>query len=276
MDNSFLIKNKGLVDSCKSIDAGIDFFRLFLDPTMAWSGAYFRQNGMDLEQAQLAKYERLCRQLRLSRTDHVLEIGCGWGGCAIYMAEQYGCKITAITLSEEQFQQATIRVKGAGVEQLVTILLQDYRDLSGPFDKIICIEMQEATGLPDFDTWFSKCYELLQPEGILALQLITRDDDLDHDTLPSAESLSTSVSRSSEFKLAASKDLRLHYAATLKVWFMQLNSHLPELRALGFDDLFIDKWNAYFCSYELAFRKGGLHLMQLVYAQPDHIIHRDA
>src|ERR1700743_2921924 len=135
MENSLLIKSKNKRDSSQDLLLGNDFFRLFLDPTMTWSGAYFQRDGMTLEEDQLAKYERLCRQLQLSSEDHVLDIGCGWCGNAIYMANTHGCKVTAITISEEQYRLASLRVEAAGLGHLVTIGQTDYRQLQGQVDK---------------------------------------------------------------------------------------------------------------------------------------------
>jgi cyclopropane-fatty-acyl-phospholipid synthase len=153
-------------------DLSNEFFRLFLDETMTYSSAYFRRDGMTLEEAQLAKYERLCQQLHLSRADHVLEIGSGWGFGAVYMAKRYGCRVTSVTISAEQYHLATERVKAEGLEDLIQIRLKDYRKLSGQFDKIVSVEMLEAVGHQYLDTYFRKCNELLKRDGVLALQVI--------------------------------------------------------------------------------------------------------
>jgi len=234
-----------------------DFFRLFLDETMSRSAAYFERDGMDLEEAQHAKYQRLCLQLRLQPTDHVLDLGCGWGSGAIYITSHYGCKVTAVTTSEEQYQLASKRVRQAGLDHLVSILQKDYRELTGSFDKIVSIEIPG----PADHIYFRKCRQLLKQEGIMALQIVTH---------PGAR---YTAHQSGEMTLIDMKELGLHYAATLRVWYMHFNSRLAEVRQLGYDDRFIRKWNYYLCNREAAFRTRNLHVMQLVYqASPDPII----
>ena len=248
-------------------DLSNEFFSLFLDETMTWSGAYFERDGMDLKEAQLAKYQRLCGQLHLLPTDHVLEIGTGWGANAIYIAKNYGCRVTSLTISEQQYQLACRRVKEEGLTQQVTILLQDYQTFSGKFDKIISIEMLEAAGHPYLNTWFRKCHELLKQDGILALQVITCPDSRDDNPLPSLASINAAIRRTGEMTLVDVKEMGLHYAATLKVWFMQFNSRLAQVRDLGFDERFIRKWNHYLCYCEAAFRMQNIYAMQLVYTR---------
>ncbi len=270
-------------------DLSNDFFSLFLDPTMTYSGAYFEHDGMDLEEAQLAKYRRLCEQLHLLPTDHVLEIGSGWGGNAIYIAKTYGCQVTSLTISEQQYQLACRRVKEEGLEQQVTILLRDYRKLSGKFDKIVSVEMLEAVGHRYLDTYFRKCHELLKQDGILALQVITCPDSrydsirkgvdwiqkhiFPGSLLPSVAAINAAINRTGDMTLVDVKEMGLHYAATLKVWFMQFNSRLAEVRDLGFDERFIRKWNYYLCYCEAAFRMRNIYVMQLVYTRPNNARH---
>jgi cyclopropane-fatty-acyl-phospholipid synthase len=267
-------------------DLSNDFFRLFLDETMTYSSAYFRRDGMTLEEAQLAKYERLCEQLRLSPADHVLEIGSGWGANAVYIAKRYGCRVTSVTISAEQYQLATERVKKEGLENLVEIRLQDYRKLSGKYDKIVSVEMLEAVGHRYLDTYFSKCHELLKWDGVLALQVITCPDSryeslrkgvdwiqkhiFPGSLLPSVSAINAAVNRAGEMTLVDLKDLGLHYAATLKIWFLHFNSRLEQAKAMGFDERFIRKWNYYLCYCEAAFRMRNIHVMQLVYTRPNN------
>jgi cyclopropane-fatty-acyl-phospholipid synthase len=267
-------------------DLSNDFFRLFLDETMTYSSAYFRRDGMTLEEAQLAKYERLCEQLRLSPVDHVLEIGSGWGWGAVYMAKRYGCRVTSVTISAEQYQLASQRVKTEGLDNLVEIRLQDYRKLSGQFDKIVSVEMLEAVGHRYLDTYFSKCDELLKRDGVLALQVITCPDSrydslrkgvdwiqkhiFPGSLLPSVSAINAAVNRAGEMTLVDLKDLGLHYAATLKIWFLHFNSRLEQAKAMGFDERFIRKWNYYLCYCEAAFRMRNIHVMQLVYTRPNN------
>lgn len=268
-------------------DLNNDFFRIFLDPSMTYSSAYFQHDGMDLEEAQEAKYQRLCEQLRLQPDDEVLEIGSGWGGNAIYMARNYGCRVTSLTISTEQYELAKERVKTAGLEDQVTILLEDYRNFNGRFNKIVSIEMLEAVGHKYLATYFRKCHEWLTQDGILALQVITCPDSrynslrrnvdwiqkhiFPGSLLPSVDAINTAVNQSGDMTLVDLKDLGLHYAATLKVWFLQFNSRLNEIRNLGFDERFIRKWNYYLCYCEAAFRMRNIHVMQLVYTRPNNL-----
>ncbi len=267
-------------------DLSNEFFRLFLDETMTYSSAYFRRDGMTLEEAQFAKYERLCQQLHLSPADHVLEIGSGWGFGAVYMAKRYGCRVTSVTISAEQHHLATERVKAEGLEDLVEIRLEDYRKLSGQFDKIVSVEMLEAVGHKYLDTYFSKCNELLKCDGVLALQVITCPDSryesmrngvdwiqkhiFPGSLLPSVSAINAAINRAGEMTLVDLKDLGLHYAATLKIWFLHFNSRLDQVKAMGFDDRFVRKWNYYLCYCEAAFRMRNIHVMQLVYTRPNN------
>ena len=268
-------------------DLNNEFFRTFLDPTLTYSSAYFTREGMSLEEAQHAKYERLCQQLQLQSSDHVLEIGSGWGGNAIYMARTYGCKVTSLTISEEQYQLASQKVKEAGLDDKVTIELKDYRHLSGQFDKIVSIEMVEAVGHRYLDTYFAQCHKLLRRDGILALQVITCPDSrydslrkgvdwiqkhiFPGSLLPSVAAINKSINRTGDLSLVDLKDMGLHYAATLKAWHTRFNDRIAEVKALGFDEKFIRKWNYYFCYCEAAFRMRNIHVMQLVYSRPNNL-----
>jgi cyclopropane-fatty-acyl-phospholipid synthase len=267
-------------------DLDNDFFRLFLDPTMTYSSAYFIREGMTLQEAQWAKYDRLCRQLRLQPADQVLEIGSGWGENAIYMAKNYGCRVTSVTISEEQFSYALGRVKEEGLEDRVTILLEDYRKIKGQFDKIVSVEMLEAVGHHFLEGYFSKCHALLRREGILALQVITCPDPrydsmrkgidwiqkhiFPGSLLPSVAAINKAVNRTGDLSLIDLKDLGLDYAKTLRAWYEQFNARLAEVRSLGFDERFLRKWNYYFCYCEAAFAMRNIHVMQLVYTRPNN------
>ena len=157
-------------------DLGNDFYRLWLDPSMTYSSGKFTQDTTDLEQAQANKYEALCDKLKLSEDDHVLEIGCGWGGFSIYAAKTYGCKVTGITISPSQLEEAQKRVKEANLDHLIDLRIQDYRDLKGQYTKIASIEMLEAVGDEFLEGWCEKVHELLAPNGLLAVQMITVPD----------------------------------------------------------------------------------------------------
>ncbi|MFI5160699.1 MAG: class I SAM-dependent methyltransferase [Sphingobacteriales bacterium] len=268
-------------------DLNNDFFGNFLDPTMTYSSAYFYKDGLSLEDAQLAKYERLCRQLHLKPTDHVLEIGSGWGGNAIYMAKNYGCKVTSLTISSEQLKLAQERVEAEGLSDKVNIQMQDYRLMEGQFDKIVSIEMLEAVGHKYLDLYFKKCHDLLKKNGILALQVITSPDSrydslrkgvdwiqkhiFPGSLLPSVAAINGAVNRTGDLTMVDLKDMGLHYAQTLKFWFDQFNANLPTVKSLGFDDEFIRKWNYYLCYCEAAFVMRNINVMQLVYARPNNV-----
>lgn len=267
-------------------DLNNDFFASFLDPTMTYSSAYFYRDGLSLEEAQLAKYDRLCRQLHLKPADHVLEIGSGWGGNAIYMAKTYGCKVTSLTISAEQHKLAVERVEAAGLSHKVKILLQDYRLIEGEYDKIVSVEMLEAVGFKFLDIYFKKCHELLKKNGILALQVITSPDSrfdslkkgvdwiqkhiFPGSLLPSVGAINSSINRTSDLTMVDLKDIGLDYARTLKLWYDAFNANLTKVNQLGFDEPFVRKWNYYLCYCEAAFAMRNINVMQLVYARPNN------
>jgi cyclopropane-fatty-acyl-phospholipid synthase len=267
-------------------DLNNDFFASFLDPTMTYSSAYFYKDGLSLEEAQLAKYERLCSQLHLKPTDHVLEIGSGWGGNAIYMAKTYGCKVTSLTISEEQHKLAVERVAEAGLSDRVSIELRDYRTLEGQYDKIVSVEMLEAVGHKYLDVYFKKCHDLLKKSGILALQVITSPDSryeslrkgvdwiqkhiFPGSLLPSVAAINGAINRTGDMTMIDLKDIGTDYATTLKLWYDQFNANLSDVKSLGFDDRFIRKWNYYLCYCEAAFAMRNINTMQLVYSRPNN------
>lgn len=268
-------------------DLNNDFFALFLDPSMTYSSAYFREEELDLEQAQYEKYDRLCRQLKLKPTDHVLEIGSGWGGNAIHIASKYGCKVTTITISEEQYRLAKERVVKHNLTEKVDVMVQDYRKVTGKFDKIVSIEMLEAVGAEYLEPYFKKCHELLKKDGILGLQVITcpdsRFEQLKHGVdwiqkhifpgslLPSVGALNDAINKTGDLTLVDLKDMGLHYARTLRTWYDRFNANLHEVKKLGFDDSFIRKWNYYLCYCEAAFAMRNINVMQMIYARPNNI-----
>lgn len=268
-------------------DLNNDFFASFLDPTMTYSAAYFYKEGLSLEEAQYAKYERLCRQLNLKATDHVLEIGSGWGGNAIYMAKNYGCRVTSLTISEEQLKMARERVAAEGLSDKVEILMKDYCQMEGQFDKLVSVEMLEAVGHKYLDEYFKRCHEMLKPNGILAIQVITSPDSrydslrkgvdwiqkhiFPGSLLPSVGAINASVNRTGDLTLVDLKDLGLDYATTLKLWHQQFNASLQKVRTLGFDDRFIRKWNYYLCYCEAAFAMRNINVMHLVYSRPNNV-----
>ena len=289
---SHLKRANTLEGSRKNISAHYDlnneFFASFLDPTMTYSSAYFYKDGLSLQEAQLAKYERLCRQLHLKPSDHVLEIGSGWGGNAIYMAKTYGCKVTSLTISEEQHKMAAERVEAEGLGHKVKILLKDYRLMEGVFDKIVSVEMLEAVGFSFMDIYFKKCHDLLKKNGILAIQVITSPDSryqsfkkgvdwiqkhiFPGSLLPSVGAINRSVNRTGDLTMVDLKDIGLDYAKTLKLWYDAFNANIGKVKALGFDETFIRKWNYYLCYCEAAFTMRNINVMHLVYTRPNNTL----
>ncbi len=269
-------------------DLNNDFFASFLDPTMTYSSAYFYRDGLSLQDAQLAKYERLCRQLHLKSSDHVLEIGSGWGGNAIYMAKTYGCQVTSLTISEEQRKLAVERVEAEGLSHKVNILLKDYRLMEGIFDKIVSVEMLEAVGFSYLDVYFKKCHELLKKNGILAIQVITSPDSryeslrkgvdwiqkhiFPGSLLPSVAAINNAVNRTGDLSMVDLKDFGPDYAKTLKLWYDAFNANVAKVRSLGFDENFVRKWNYYLCYCEAAFAMRNINVMQLVYSRANNTL----
>ena len=281
--NSMLHSRRNIAEH---YDLGNDFYKLWLDPTMTYSGARFTSPDQTLECAQLAKYDALCQKLRLKGEDHLLEIGCGWGGFSCYAAQTYGCRITAVTISEAQFEEAARRVEEAGLTDRVEVRLQDYREIEGSFDKIASIEMLEAVGHKYHETYFSKCDELLARDGLLAVQMITVPDDQYEDLRKGADfiqkhifpgSLLLSVGRVTDI-LGQTGDLFLHgledlgagYARTLREWHENFNKCLSQVREQGFSEEFIRKWNYYMKYCEAAFASRNISVVQAVYTRPNN------
>lgn len=267
-------------------DLNNDFFATFLDQTMTYSSGYFLDEKTSLLDSQYAKYQRLAKQMNLQPTDHVLEIGSGWGGNAIYMAGTYGCKVTSVTISIEQQKLAMERVAAAGLTDKVEVIIKDYRDIKGQFDKIVSIEMLEAVGHNYYEEYFAKCNEVLKPDGILAFQVITSPDSrytslrkgvdwiqkhiFPGSLLPSVAKLNESINKTSDLTMVDLKDMGLDYARTLNLWCDRFNKNITEVKALGFDDTFIRKWQYYFNYCEAAFEMRNINVMQMVYTRPNN------
>lgn len=267
-------------------DLNNDFFKLFLDPSMTYSSAYFEKEETSLQDAQMAKYDNLCREMKLRPEDSVLEIGSGWGGNAIYMAKKYGCKVTTVTISEEQYKLSKERIEKEGLADKVEVKLMDYRLIKGQFDKIISIEMLEAVGHEFLDVFFKKCNDLLKPKGVLAMQVITSPDSryesmrkgidwiqkhiFPGTLLPSIAAINSSINRTGELSMMSLKEMGLHYAKTLNIWKEKFNENLNEVRNLGFDENFIRKWNYYLSYCEAAFATRNINVMQMVYTRPNN------
>ncbi|MBI1770425.1 MAG: class I SAM-dependent methyltransferase [Bacteroidetes bacterium] len=268
-------------------DLGNDFYKLFLDRSMTYSSGIFKSNDTSLEDAQVEKYDRLCRSLKLKFTDHILEIGSGWGGFALHAAKNYGCKITTVTISEEQFKYAKELFDKENLSDRVEILLQDYRTITGQYDKIVSIEMLEAVGHKYLPVFFRKCDELLKENGSMALQVITSHDkryaefrkDVDFiqkhifpgSQTPSLAAIHAAINEVSDFGLFDMKDIGLHYARTLRMWFDAFNEKLVEVKKLGMDDRFIRKWNYYLQYCEAIFRQRHISVVQLIYTRPNNL-----
>ena len=261
-------------------DLGNDFFRLFLDETMMYSCALFERPEMSLAEASTAKLDAVCRKLALEASDHVLEIGTGWGGFAMHAAQHYGCRITTTTISPSQYELACERVRAAGLQGRITVLQQDYRDLRGSYDKIVSIEMIEAIGHQQFGEFFSQCARLLLPQGQMLLQSITiaqahyerARDEVDFIKryifpgccIPSVAALTQAMHRSSDLCLAGIEDIGPHYASTLAYWRMNFTARLDQVHALGYPESFIRMWEFYLCYCEAGFAEGDLGDVQML------------
>lgn len=261
-------------------DLGNEFYRLFLDRSMAYSSAFYETSSDTLEYAQIQKFDRICRKLQLGPGDHLLEIGTGWGGFAIHAASRYGCRVTTTTISHQQHAYASDWLKRTGLDGRVRLLLEDYRTLHGRYDKIVSIEMFEAVGFENYDQYFGACNRLLSPHGTMLLQAITmpdrrfdayrrRCDWIQKHIFPGAELASVSgilqsLARSTQLQLFHAEDIGMHYARTLRDWRQRFVSSLPEVRRLGFGERFIRMWSYYLASCEAAFQERGIGDVQLL------------
>ena len=267
-------------------DLGNDFFKLMLDPTMMYSSAFFETAKQSLEQASLAKLKKICVKLDLKPTDHILEIGTGWGGFAIYAAQHYGCKITTTTISQAQYQLAIQRIKDAGLENQIEVLLSDYRDLTGHYDKLVSIEMIEAVGHQFYDTYFEACGRLLKPSGMMLLQAITIADQryasaiksvdfiqryiFPGSCIPSVTAMLTSITKSSDMRLFDLEDIGPHYATTLAKWRDNFFDKITEVRQLGYPETFIRMWDFYLCYCEGGFEERALGDVHMLLVKPEN------
>jgi len=278
--------DKAKVNIHEHYDLGNNFFSLFLDDTMTDSSAIFENQNQSLHDAQINKYENICQKLYLKPTDHILEIGCGWAGFACYAAQKYNVKITGITISQEQYDFATARVKEQGLSDQIEILLKDFRHMEGKFDKIVSIEMVEALGDAQVDPFFKACSNLLKQDGLIAIQMISssdcRYDQIKNSVdfiqkhifpgslLLSLERVIRSTSTTSDLQLDCVNDYAESYAQTLRMWKDNFLAAEAEIRKLGFGDEFIRKWNYYFCYCEAAFATRQIGLLQVVLTRPNN------
>lgn len=268
-------------------DLGNEFFRLVLDETMMYSCAYFERPDATLAEASRAKNDRICRKLQLSASDHLLEIGTGWGGFAIHAASQYGCRVTTTTISRQQFDLAVQRIESAGLRDRVTVIQTDYRDLpqlNDRFDKLVSIEMIEAVGHHYFDAYFDVCSRMLKHDGLMLLQGITIDerlyerakrsvDFIKHfmfpgSCIPSISALIAASAKSGELNLVQLEDIGAHYVPTLQAWRKNIAKGLPQFMALGYQPDFLRLWNFYLCYCEGGFLERSISDVHLLFAKP--------
>ena len=267
-------------------DLGNAFFALFLSPDLMYSSALFASEDESLESASRRKLEHICQQLQLKPDDRVMEIGTGWGGFALHAAQHYGCHVTTTTLSAEQHALATARVHAAGLQDRVTVLMQDYRDLQGQFDKLVSIEMIEAVGAEFLGTYLATLQRLLKPDGLALLQSITIEDhryeqarrSVDYikryvfpgSFIPSLSAILAAKTRASDLQLVAQQDFGHSYALTLRAWRQRFLAQLPAVQAQGFDARFCRLWEFYLAYCEGGFLERSIGVSHLLLARPGY------
>jgi cyclopropane-fatty-acyl-phospholipid synthase len=272
-------------------DLGNELFASFLDERMVYSCAYFPREGATLEEAQLAKLERICRALRLGPENHLLEIGTGWGGLALHAAREHGCQVTATTISREQHALATQRVAEAGLTKRVSVLLEDYRDLRGNYDRLVSVEMIEAVGWQYFDEFFRRCDELLSSDGLMLLQAITIGDEIYEvekgarsfanthvfpgGCLPSQGLIADCLARVTSMRQVWAEDITSHYPLTLAAWRQRFLAAWDRLCSRGYDERFRRLWTFYLSSSEAGFREGRIGDVQALFAKPRYFERSD-
>ena len=281
--------NRNTLDGSKKnisahYDLGNDFFETFLDPTMMYSSAIFDSDDMTLEEASVNKLDRICRKLKLNPNDHLLEIGTGWGGMAIHAAKNYGCKVTTTTISREQFELAQKKVGDAGLEDRITVLLEDYRDLKGQYDKLVSIEMIEAVGHQYLNTYFKQCSSLVKPDGLMLLQAITVKDqryEYARDNsdfikkyifpggfLPSVAVIADTVRKVTDMQMVHLEQFGQSYAKTLARWRENFYKNLKKIEKLGYSLEFRRMWEFYLASCEGGFKEHIINCAQLLFEKP--------
>ncbi|MDR6983798.1 cyclopropane-fatty-acyl-phospholipid synthase [Rheinheimera pacifica] len=267
-------------------DLGNDMYRLFLDNSMMYSSAVYPDATADLAQAQQHKLQMICEKLQLKPDDQLIEIGTGWGSMAIFAAQHYGCKVTTTTISQQQYDYTKARIEALGLQQQITLLLQDYRDLTGQYDKLVSIEMIEAVGEDYLDTYFGKCASLLKPDGLMVLQAITIVDqrysqyvrEVDFikryvfpgGCLPSVSRMTDAISRKTDFAVRHLQDIGFDYARTLKDWCDNFMHARDKVHQLGYDDNFVRLWHFYLCYCEGGFRERATSAVHLVLSKPQN------
>lgn len=265
-------------------DLGNELFQLFLDPTLSYSAGIFERPDATMHEASLAKLKRVADKLEVNSGDHLLEIGSGWGGLAIYMARERGCRVTTTTISREQYDLARERVREAGLADRVTVLLEDYRDLTGTYDKLVSIEMIEAVGHEYLRDYFATCARLLKPDGRLLLQAITikeqrfeehvrrvdfiRKHIFPGGCLPSIGAMLEAVRRSTDLRPIHLEDMTAHYELTMSRWRSAFTAKIENVAALGYDERFIRMWDYYLAYCQAGFAERQVGSVQLVFGKP--------
>ncbi|MDN3640971.1 cyclopropane-fatty-acyl-phospholipid synthase family protein [Simiduia curdlanivorans] len=265
-------------------DLGNDFFSLFLDKSMMYSAAVYESPSASLEQAAEAKLDRICKRLNLQPTDHLLEIGTGWGGMAIHAAKHYGCRVTTTTISQQQYDYACAWVEREGLQDKITLLLEDYRDLTGCYDKLVSVEMIEAVGHKFYAQYFATCSKLLKDDGLMLIQAITIADQrfnfaknnvdfiqryiFPGGALPSVSVIGDCLRDYTDMQLVGLEEIGIHYARTLADWRTRFWAAIDKVRGCGFDETFIRMWDFYLCYCEGGFRERAIGTSQLLMAKP--------
>jgi len=265
-------------------DLGNEFFRLWLDDTLAYSSGIFLTPEATLREASVEKFDRVCRKLDLRSTDRVLEIGSGWGGFALHAASNYQCCVTTTTISKEQFEAVGRRIDDAGLDDRIELLQQDYRDLTGAYDKLVSIEMLEAVGHRYLDAYFQRCGQLLRPDGSLVLQTIVMPErrhgrylrSVDFirryifpgGCLPSLGSILDSVGRTTDLRFVHAEDIAPHYAETARRWRRAFEQRSDEIRSLGYSSEFLRLWKYYLCYCEAVFEERHVGILQIQFDKP--------
>ncbi|NHO64494.1 class I SAM-dependent methyltransferase [Aestuariicella hydrocarbonica] len=266
-------------------DLGNDFFELFLDPKLMYSSAIYPAEHSSLEEASVYKLDAVCQKLCLSEKDHLLEIGTGWGGLAVHAAKHYGCRVTTTTLSKEQYAHAQKVVRAEGLEDRITLLLKDYRDLTGSYDKLVSIEMIEAVGHKYYPTYFRQCSQLLKEDGLMLIQAITIADQrfesasrsvdfiqkyiFPGGSLPSNSVIASCVADYTNMMLVDLHDIGLDYAKTLCDWRTRFHARIEAVKSQGFDEVFYRMWDFYLAYCEGGFRERAISTVQVVMAKPN-------
>jgi len=265
-------------------DLSNDFFKLFLDETMGYSCGIFAREDNTLYEAQIAKFDRICKKIVLSEQDHVVEVGGGWGGFARHAVEKYGCRVTTTTISEEQFRYMKELFAKLGLTDRIQVLKKDYRKLTGKFDKLVSIEMIEAVGHHYHDTFFECCCKLLKPDGIMALQTITIPDHefkrhkhsvdfikryiFPGSCIPSVAAIMKSIARKTDLRLTHYEDITPHYATTLRLWRERFFANLEKIKKMGYSETFIRMWEFYMASCEGSFKERYNGDVQMIFCRP--------